>query len=143
MITSNQPAGDGAEAAAQDTATASWPRFQSHKVVEALKIADIVPLNNVPDGSGWTPSLLHFEEPGFAPLQVDAAWLTKHTPHVGGYLVRYAGDGYLSWSPADAFEGGYAPYQEPVGDEQEQLDVGTGSGDGAGNAQGSGEGSGA
>lgn len=30
---------------------------------------------------------------------------------VGGYVVVYA-DGYISWSPADAFEGGYTLIEE-------------------------------
>ena len=41
---------------------------------------------------------------------VSKEWLKKHTPVdqslVGGYLVKYE-DGYTSWSPAEAFEGGY------------------------------------
>jgi hypothetical protein len=34
---------------------------------------------------------------------VDEAWQTKHQPEVGWYLVQYH-DGYLSASPAEAFE---------------------------------------
>ena len=34
-------------------------------------------------------------------------WLDKHNPAVGGYYVVYK-DGYESFSPAQAFEEGYA-----------------------------------
>lgn len=43
---------------------------------------------------------------GYAPFRVDAAYMRKHTPHVGGYYVVYT-DGYKSFSPAQAFEEGY------------------------------------
>ena len=33
--------------------------------------------------------------------------LKKHDPQIGGYYVVYPGDGYKSWSPAQAFEEGY------------------------------------
>ena len=36
----------------------------------------------------------------------DHAYVSKHQPKVGGYYVVYEG-GYKSWSPPDAFEGGY------------------------------------
>ena len=39
-------------------------------------------------------------------IAVDDAYLRKHNPHAGGYLVVYA-DGYVSFSPAKAFEEGY------------------------------------
>lgn len=92
-----------------DPATAPWPRYRSHKVVEALLIAAIVPVSNMPDGTGWSPSMLHFDDQaGYTPLRVEPAWLQKHAPMEGGYLVRYP-DGYLSWSPREAFEDGYSP----------------------------------
>lgn len=39
-------------------------------------------------------------------LEVSPAWLRRHLPVVGGYVVRYE-DGYTSFSPAKAFEDGY------------------------------------
>jgi hypothetical protein len=39
-------------------------------------------------------------------IPVNAEYLQKHKPRVGGYYVRYA-DGYESFSPAQAFEEGY------------------------------------
>lgn len=38
---------------------------------------------------------------------VSSLYIDKHKPHVGGYLVEYD-DGYLSFSPGDAFDDGYA-----------------------------------
>lgn len=70
------------------------PRYVSHKQVWALRIKSI-------DGATITP-----EDEGYAPFDVDGKYLTKHTPHVGGYYVVY-GDGYCSFSPAAAFESGY------------------------------------
>jgi hypothetical protein len=75
------------------------PRYRSHKTVWALKIADIK--LNVPTGATITPA-----DPGYGPFRVDAAYMDKHKPQVGGYYVVYA-DGYKSWSPAQAFEEGY------------------------------------
>jgi hypothetical protein len=45
-------------------------------------------------------------EDGWAPIKVDGAYLAKHKPVAGGYFVVYK-DGYLSFSPAEAFEEGY------------------------------------
>lgn len=86
------------------------PRYKSHKEVHALKIKDIVfdsdearKENRETDGS----AILSFkEEERYAPITVDHAYVYKHKPQAGGYYVVYEG-GYKSWSPADAFEGGY------------------------------------
>ena len=77
------------------------PRFQSHKIVEAAKIAEIICL----------PAGGCFLVPDFAPdnrITVSDAYMEKHKPVVGGYYVKYA-DGYESFSPAAAFESGYTP----------------------------------
>ncbi len=88
---------------------AEMPRYKSHKEVWALKIASIErdsdkarDENRETDGSAMiTP-----QDEGYAPFKVDAAYLRKHDPEVGGYYVVYK-DGYKSFSPADAFEDGY------------------------------------
>jgi len=88
------------------------PEFQSHKKVWALKIKEIT--FNPSDSEEVDPTegvTLIFEEEGYAPLIVDAAYRNKHEPQVGGYYVVYA-DGYRSWSPADVFEEGYSPILE-------------------------------
>lgn len=79
---------------------AEMPRYKSHKEVHALKIVSIRS-RSVADGAR-----LHFDHP-FAPIEVDQKWLEQHEPKEGGYYVVYE-DGYTSWSPAEAFESGYA-----------------------------------
>lgn len=80
--------------------TAGMPAYRSFKVLRAIKI---LMLDSTPDGGAdITPS-----EDGVQPFHVSAEYVTKHTPHVSGYFVVYA-DGYESFSPAQAFESGYA-----------------------------------
>jgi len=43
---------------------------------------------------------------GSVNVEVDRAWLQRHGPETGGYLVVYPDD-YKSFSPAKAFEEGY------------------------------------
>lgn len=82
------------------------PRYQCHKQVWALQIKAVIP-----NPRGFE---LHFVDERFAPHEVPAAWVEKHNPEPtghnggleGGYIVAYD-DGYLSWSPAGAFESGY------------------------------------
>lgn len=82
------------------------PKYQSHKHVWALKIASVTDPNTDPNCVTDGPRVLAFEEEGYAPIVVDAAYVRKHNPQPGGYFVVYA-DGYQSWSPAKAFEEGY------------------------------------
>lgn len=76
------------------------PRYKSHKVVHALKIHDI-DLDPESGAAVITP-----EDQGYGPFPVDAEYMGKHKPRIGGYYVVYE-DGYKSWSPSDAFEKGY------------------------------------
>jgi len=93
------------------TAAAEMPRYKCHKEVWALKIKAIEldsdkarAEQRETDGSATiTP-----EEERYAPFKVDASYVHKHRPEAGGYYVVYA-DGYKSFSPAKAFEDGYAP----------------------------------
>ena len=71
-------------------------KYVCHKTVEAAKIESI-------KDDPRTPVLML--EGGLV-ASVPPAWITRHQPEVGGYLVRYE-DGYLSFSPARAFENGY------------------------------------
>lgn len=84
-----------------------FPRYISHKVVWALKIAFT---------SAWPSqagaATIHPAEPGFAPFEVPAEFVAKHRPESGGYYVVYE-DGYASFSPAAAFEAGYTPSAGP------------------------------
>lgn len=79
---------------------ANLPRWQCHKIVQAAQIESIRD-QHVPDGAilGLTG--------GFT-VKVDAKWVDRHQARVGGYYVVYE-DGYASYSPQAAFEGGYTP----------------------------------
>lgn len=81
------------------TAEAEMPRYQCHKKVWALRIKDIIT-----DETGATIVPI---ESGCAPFSVPLDYVAKHQPKRGGYYVVYA-DGYKSYSPAEAFEEGYA-----------------------------------
>lgn len=83
------------------SAASEMPRYRSHKEVWALKIASISGVSELDGSVAITPA-----DEGYAPFRVDAAYVQKHSPQRGGYYVVYDG-GYKSWSPADAFEGGY------------------------------------
>lgn len=86
------------------------PRYISQKLVHALRIR-IVEVTRPPltgDGASAQahyPATLHFADALYAPLTVDEAFVAKHNPQPGTYLVVY-GDGYRSISPAAAFEAG-------------------------------------
>lgn len=82
--------------------TRELPHYTCHKEVHALKIASIEPLG---DGSGAD---LIPEDASYGPILVPDFWVTKHDPRAPGYYVVYK-DGYLSWSPVEAFEEGYEP----------------------------------
>ena len=73
-------------------------KYKCHKVVEASKIVAVMQRGFA--GGAW------IDTDDYDTYIMDSLWLIKHTPHVGGYLVRYQ-DGYMSYSPADAFEDGY------------------------------------
>lgn len=75
------------------------PRYRSHKIVRAAKITGLRS-----NGTHDAPDLVLGEVNGVVSLLPD--WHAKHRPHVGGYYVVYE-DGYMSFSPASAFESGY------------------------------------
>lgn len=77
------------------------PRYKCHKEVWALKIAVVIP-----DEEGGGAAIAPVEE-GYGPVFVSAEYVEKHKPQAGGYYVVYK-DGYKSFSPAKAFEDGYA-----------------------------------
>lgn len=82
------------------------PRFKCHKVVQASKI------NHIAAPVDGAPVVIVNTHDG--DCSVRREWLEKHNPQIGGYLVRYE-DGYESYSPAEAFEAGYAKVP-PSGD---------------------------
>lgn len=84
------------------------PKYRSHKVVWALKIAEIKldselaaeEKRETTGGAKVYPSDMTYNS-----FHVDHEYVRKHNPQAGGYYVVYEG-GYASWSPADAFEKG-------------------------------------
>lgn len=83
-------------------------KYQCHKVVEAAKIESIGAWS--PDSeSGPGLAFMHLENEGGQ--TIDSTWYTKHKPEPGMYFVRYE-DGYMSVSPAKAFEDGYTEIKE-------------------------------
>lgn len=89
------------------------PSYQSHKIVQAAKIEYVTPMNEEfvsgADVSG--PVFLKLGWLGDEIVQAD--WFNKHKPEAGGYFVRYD-DGYISYSPAEAFENGYKPIDPDI-----------------------------
>ena len=85
--------------------TREMPRYECHKKVWALKIADIK-LIPTPTHAGEGNCMITPADEGFAPFEVDEAYMLKHKPEIGGYYVVYQ-DAYKSFSPAKAFEDGY------------------------------------
>ncbi len=83
---------------------ASMPQYKSHKIVEALKIKEII---RIPEGGATIVP----ENENFGSFTVSEEFMAKHNPSEGGYYVRYS-DEYESWSPADAFEEGYTELKE-------------------------------
>lgn len=90
------------------------PAFKCHKEVRAAKITHVEPSGGGAD--------LFLDLPGKPSVHVDDAWLAKHSPVAHGYFVAY-GDGYTSFSPADAFETGYSaiPVAPSLGNAKDAL----------------------
>jgi hypothetical protein len=80
------------------------PRYRCHKEVQAAKITRV----DIDRESG--DALLTCESVS-DPFWVAPSYVQKHKPARGGYFVRYS-DGYESFSPAEAFEGGYTLIDE-------------------------------
>ena len=94
-----------------------FPKWKSHKVVEAALIASIGRIET----DAHTGSVLILHDMDGPALAVSDAYMEKHQPQIGGYYVRYP-DGYESWSPAQAFEEGYTPFHD--GDEPSPFGMG-------------------
>lgn len=86
-------------------ASPTLPVYVCHKRVRAGKIVGINSMNR---------ELSLDVGPCQVAVQVSVEYMAKHKPQLGGYFVRYE-DGYESFSPAAAFEGGYAPAPPNVG----------------------------
>lgn len=73
--------------------SSNWPKYVSHKEVQAMPITGITPDGIILVGAAHEP---------FAPTVTEMTRLAE----VGGYAVIYD-DGYKSVSPKAAFEKGY------------------------------------
>lgn len=82
------------------------PLYRCHKKVRALKIAAAERLAN-----GQVRCDFATEDFPPATLDRDTASRFKFTDDDTGYLVIYD-DGYVSWSPSQAFEAGYKRIEE-------------------------------
>lgn len=89
----------------------SMPRWKCHKEVSAFKIREIrgIPGADIED-PGPSSALLVSTDGGT--VTVTAEYMRKHRPQIGGYYILYE-DGYHSFSPAKAFEDGYARIPDP------------------------------
>lgn len=88
-------------------AQCEMPKYKCHKEVWALKIAKIERDKPPPNTESDGHAMITPEGEGFAAFRVEAEYIHKHKPEVGGYYVVYKG-GYKSFSPAEAFEDGYS-----------------------------------
>ena len=82
--------------------------YRCHKIVEAAQIAQIDS-----DSAQWRVQVGYKAGPDdkagtFEWIEPPADFFARSIPRPGDYLVRYLPDGYLSWSPAKAFEDGYS-----------------------------------
>lgn len=101
------------------TFTDQMPLYQCFKQVRALKIKAI---NEIVTREGIVPIStdyeLVFENEKYGTFKVSLDFMQRTSCVPGGYLIRYE-DGYLSFSPAKAFEEGYVRLGSP----QEPLTV--------------------
>lgn len=89
----------------EGTAMREMPLYKSHKTVHALKIAAV----EIHKDQSAT---IAPEDDGFAPFRTKPGWgeRFKGSEDDLGYYVVYD-DGYASWSPTNAFVGGYSLVQ--------------------------------
>lgn len=88
-------------------ASAEMPRYKCHKEVWALKIAAIKRDGEGEERESDGSAMITPDDTFYGAFKVDADYVHKHKPQVGGYYVVYS-DGYKSFSPAEAFESGYS-----------------------------------
>jgi len=94
------------------------PKYKSHKKVHAAPVTGITLIKQGDHKGG---AVLHLTVAGRKiEHRVSAEYMTKHDPQSGGYFVIYE-DGYESWSPEEAFKGGYE-FANKTGFEREELE---------------------
>ena len=96
-------------------------QYKCHKIVQAAIITNIRP-----EQGGYKRLCLDSGGDKVMPFE----WVKKNNPQIGGYFVLYA-DGYMSYSPWQAFEEGYellelvdqpVPEPEPAAGETSMAD---------------------
>lgn len=86
--------------------------YKCHKVVGAAFITGIIMPADARDIARGQ-MILETSVEGFEQIPVDAEYMAKHKPEIGGWFVVYE-DGYQSFSPAAAFLSGYTSVTEPA-----------------------------
>lgn len=82
-----------------------WPRYESHKIVQAAKIIGF----DTRDTGGRVCAIVDLGD-GKTETFVPAEWVMLDRAEVGGWAMLYP-DGFKSISPAKAFEEGYTLIQ--------------------------------
>lgn len=98
------------------------PRYRSHKIVRALKLAEIeFHTVGIAMPAGAT---LHPDDDGFDSIRVDQEFADRIGPDPApnaGYYVLYE-DEYASWSPTEAFEEGYVRLGDSIAKHDPDLE---------------------
>lgn len=85
------------------------PRYKCHKEVYALKIKSVTGHSGGFETAGrileHAGVFVEFEDSRYPPIDLPFEYRNRN-PSPGGYYIVYD-DGYQSFSPARAFEGGY------------------------------------
>lgn len=86
-------------------------KYQCHKTVEAAEIVGVY----TPHGAATEGYVNFLDTDGKRCVQLAETGkgnlFARGRPHVGDYLVKYD-DGYMAWSPKQAFEDGYTLIRE-------------------------------
>jgi hypothetical protein len=80
--------------------------YTSHKTVEAARITGII-YGQQMDGPQVPFAIIQTEDDDEPTVEVGEQFVKRANPQIGSWLIRYR-DGYLSVSPAEAFENGYS-----------------------------------
>ena len=86
------------------------PRWICHKQVNADRIEHVQPASLTEGDASYAATLLLASG---GQVRVGQSFVARGWPIKGNYLVQYV-DGYLSWSPAQAFEAGYTRIYHPT-----------------------------
>lgn len=93
-------------------------KYKSHKIVQAGRITRV---HTIYKGVAMM-EVVDFVEVGGRQYDVPENFSARGAPIVGeSYLVRYD-DGYVSWSPAKAFEAGYTLIEQATGATVSQIE---------------------